>query len=71
MFDTTPALNDFNETHRTCFDSFLPSHDIIELRNGGEDGVRISLKLVNNGISTKLFFGLDLYIPQSVVGLVR
>ena len=57
MVDTTPALNDFIETHRTCFDLFLPSHDIIELRNGGIDGVRISLEVFHDGSSTQLFFG--------------
>ena len=57
MVDTTPALNDFTETHRTCFDSFLPSQDIIELRNGGTDGVRISLEVFHDGSSTQLFFG--------------
>ena len=57
LVDTTPALNDFIETHRTCFDLFLPSHDIIELRNGGSDGVRISLEVFHNGSSTQLFFG--------------
>ena len=57
MFDTTPRLNDFNEAHRTCFDSFLLSHDIIELRNGGQNGVRISLKQINSGNSTQFFFG--------------
>ena len=57
MVDTTPRLNDFNATHRTCFDLYLPSLDIIELRNGGLNGVRISVKLINNGTSSQLFFG--------------
>ena len=57
VVSTTPGFDDFNEAHRTCFDSFLPSHNVIELRNGGKDGVRISLKLINNGIATQLFFG--------------
>ena len=57
MVDTTPRLNDFNEAHRTCFDLFLPSHNVIELRNGGKNGVRISVKLINNGTSSQLFFG--------------
>ena len=26
VVDTTPRLNNFTETHRTCFDSFFPSH---------------------------------------------
>ena len=67
MVDTTPRLNDFIEAHRTCFDSFLPSHDIIELRNGGKDGVRISLKLVNNGLSTQLFFGQNADLTSIVI----
>ena len=57
VVDKTPRLNDFNDAHRTCFDSFLPSHDIIELRNGGKNGVKISLNLINHGITTQLFFG--------------
>ena len=57
MVDTTPRLNDFNEAHRTCFDSFLPSRDIIELRNGGKNGVQISVKLINIGTSSQLSFG--------------
>ena len=57
MVDTTPRLDDFNKAHRTCFDSFFPSHDIIKLRNGGNDGVRISLKLIKNEKRTQLFFG--------------
>ena len=65
MVDITPRLNNFNEAHRTCFDSFLPSHDIIELRNGGTNGVRISLKLVNNG--TQLFFGKNADLTSVVI----
>ena len=57
VVDTTPRLNDFNQAHRTCFDLFLPSHDIIELRSGGNNGVRISVSLINNGITSQLFFG--------------
>ena len=57
MVDTTPRFNDFTEAHRTCFNSFLPSHDIIELRNGGNNGVRISVTLINDGITSQLFFG--------------
>ena len=67
MFDTTPALNDFTETHTTCFDSFLPSHDIIELRNGGKNGVRISLNQINNGSSTQLFFGQNADLTSVVI----
>ena len=67
MFDTTPRLNDFNDAHRTCFDSFLPSHDIIELRNGGTNGVRISLYLINNGSSTQLFFGENANLETVVI----
>ena len=67
VVDTTPRLNDFNEAHKTCFDSFLPSDDIIELRNGGKNGVRISLKLINNGISTELFFGKNADLTSVVI----
>ena len=67
MVDTTPALNDFIETHRTCFDLFLPSHDIIELRNGGKNGVRISLNQINNESSTQLFFGQNADLTSVVI----
>ena len=67
MVDTTPRLNNFNKAHRTCFDSFFSSHDIIELRNGGKDGVRISLKLINNGTSTQLFFGQNVDLTSVVI----
>ena len=67
MVDTTPRLNDFNDPHRTCFDSFLPSHDIIELRDGGNDGVRISLALIYNGISTQLLFGQNADLTSVVI----
>ena len=56
MVDTIRDLN-FNEVHRTCFDLFFPSHDMIELRNGGENGVQISLNIINNEKSTQLLFG--------------
>ena len=65
MVDITPRLNNFNEAHRTCFDLFFPSHDTIELRNGGTNGVRISLKLVNNG--TQLFFGKNADLTSVVI----
>ena len=67
MVDTTPGFNEFNKAHRSCFDKFLPSHDLIELRNGGKDGVRISLKLVNNGLSTQLFFGQNADLTSIVI----
>ena len=67
VVDKTPRLNDFNDAHRTCFDSFLPSHDIIELRNGGTNGVRISLNLKNHGISTQLFFGQNADLTSVVI----
>ena len=57
VVDKTPHESDFNQAHRYCFDSFLPSDDIIELRHGGTNGVRISLGLIYGGISTQLFFG--------------
>ena len=65
MVDTTPRLNNFNGAHRTCFDLFFPSHDIIELRNGGTNGVRISVKLVNNG--TQLLFGKNADLTSVVI----
>ena len=67
VVDETPYLNDFNDTHTTCFDSFLPSHDKIELRNGGRDGVRISLKLKNDGNSTELFFGQNADLKSVII----
>ena len=67
MVDTTPRLNDFNEAHLTCFDSFLPSRDIFELRNGGKNGVRISVKLIDNGISSQLFFGQNADLTSVVI----
>ena len=65
MVDITPRLNNFNEAHRTCFDLFFPSHDIIEVRNGGTNGVRISVKLVNNG--TQLLFGKNADLTSVVI----
>ena len=67
VVDTTPRLNDFKEAHRTCFDLFLPSHNVIELRNGGKNGVRISVKLINNGISSQLFFGQNADLTSIVI----
>ena len=67
MVDKTPRLNDFNQAHRICFDSFLPSHDIVELRNGGTDGVRISLEVFHNGSSTQLFFGENADLTSVVI----
>ena len=67
MVDTTPRLNDFNAAHRTCFDLFFPSHDTIELQNGGIDGVRISLNEINNGRSTQLLFGQNADLTSVVI----
>ena len=67
LVDKTPRLNDFNAIHRTCFDVFLPSLDIIELRNGGINGVRISIKLINNGKSTPLVFGQNADLTSMVI----
>ena len=67
MVDTTPRLNDFNAAHRTCFDLFFPSHDIIEIRNGGINGVRISLALIQNEISTQLSFGKNADLTSVVI----
>ena len=67
MVDKTPRLNDFNEAHRTCFDSFHPSQDLIELQNGGKNGVRISLNQINNGSSTQFFFGPNADLTSVVI----
>ena len=67
VVDTTPRLNDFNEAHRTCFDLFLPSHDIIELRNGGLNGVRVSVKLIHNEVTSQLFFGQNADLNSVVI----
>ena len=67
VVSTTPGFHDFNEAHRTCFDSFLPSRDIFELRNGGKNGVRISVKLINNGISSQLFFGQNADLTSVII----
>ena len=67
VIDTTPRLNDFNAAHRTCFNSFLPSDDIIELRNGGNDGVQISIELITNGIKTQLFFGENADLTSVII----
>ena len=53
-----PAYDDFNVySHMTCFDSFDVTNDIIELRIGGANDVRIRVNLINNGVTTKLRFG--------------
>ena len=67
MVDTTPRLNDFNEAHRTCFDLFLPSHDTIELRSSGLNGVRVSLKLIHNEVTSQLFFGQNADLNSVVI----
>ena len=67
VVDTTPALNDFNQAHRTCFDLFFPNLDIIGLRNGGVNGVRISLDLIYNGSSTQLLFGQNVDLTSVVI----
>ena len=43
------------------------SRDIYELRNGGKNGVRISLQLIKNGISTQLFFGKNADLTSVVI----
>ena len=67
VVEKTPHGSNFNQPHRTCFDSFLPRNDIIELRNGGTDGVRISLGLIYGGISTQLFFGPNADLSSVVI----
>ena len=67
VVDATPALNDFNQAHSTCFDLFFPNLDIIELRNGGVNGVRISLDLIYNGSSTQLLFGHNADLTSVVI----
>ena len=53
----TPAKRSFIKSHHQCFNSFDAENDILELRRGGDDGVEISVNLVNNGIISKLQFG--------------
>ena len=57
VIDTTPAYADFVNTHETCFESFDMKNDIFELRNGGTDGVKISVILSHGGMTTQLMFG--------------
>ena len=67
MVSTTPGFDDFNEAHRTCFDLFLPSHDTIELRSGGLNGVRVSLQLIHNEVTSQLFFGQNADLTSVVI----
>ena len=67
MVATTPRLNEFIEAHTTCFDLSIPSLDIIELRNGGKNGVRISLNQINNGSSTQFLFGKNADLTSVVI----
>ena len=53
----TPGKRSFKKSHIQCFNSFDAENDILELRRGGDDGVEISVNLVNNGIISKLRFG--------------
>ena len=53
----TPAKRSFIKSHNQCFNSFDVENDILELKRGGDDGVEISVNLVNNGIISKLQFG--------------
>ena len=57
VVDTTPAQKNFVATHTTCFDSFDLRNDIIELRNGGNHGLTISVNLINGRLNTQLLFG--------------
>ena len=57
VVDITPSGENFINIHKTCFDSFDVENDIIELRNGGNDGVRISINLISKGVKTQLLFG--------------
>ena len=59
VVDTTPAQKNFVETHTTCFDSFDSQNDIIELRNGGNHGLTISVNLIIGRVNTQLLFGKD------------
>ena len=53
----TPGKRSFKKSHIQCFNSFDAENDILELRRGGDDGVEISVNLVDNGIISKLQFG--------------
>jgi len=57
IFDITPSHDNFINTHETCFYSLDIENDIIELHNGGNDGVEISVNLIFNGMTTQLLFG--------------
>ena len=57
VVDTTPAQKNFAETHTTCFDSFDLQNDIIELQNGGNHGLTISVNLIHGRGNTQLLFG--------------
>ena len=57
VVDTTPAQKNFVATHTTCFDSFDLRNDIIELRNGGNHGLTVSVNLINGRLNTQLLFG--------------
>ena len=57
VVDFTPSGENFINIHKTCFNSFDEENDIIELRNGGNNGVRISINLISKGVKTQLLFG--------------
>ena len=50
----------FTSTQKTCWNDFDFENDIIELRyNGCNDAVTFHVNLINEGVSTKLLFGLN------------
>ena len=61
VVDTTPAYNDFDHDHETCFGSFDVENDMLELRIVDETrtgrGTGISVNLINAGVTTTLLFG--------------
>ena len=57
IVDRTQAFSNFDGPHIKCFDSFDTVNDILEIKNGGHDGVLIFVKLINNGT----FIGLTPY----------
>ena len=57
IVDRTQAFSRFDGPHIKCFDSFDTVNDILEIKNGGHDGVLIFVKLINNGTFTELRFG--------------
>ena len=53
-----PSKPYFTSTQTICWNAFDFENDIVEIRhNGPNDGVRIRVNLIYEGVSTKLLFG--------------